>query len=68
MEGRSKEQINRAGEKIATEEVEQALLTHPQIRLAALVAMPDEVMGEKVVLSWHGNHNPMIQVQFALRC
>lgn len=47
VEGRAKEQINRGGEKIATEEVEQALLTHAQIRLAALVAMPDEALGEK---------------------
>lgn len=53
--GRSKEQINRGGEKIATEEVEQALLTHPQVRLAALIAMPDEMLGEKscAFIAWH---------------
>lgn len=47
VEGRAKEQINRGGEKIATEEVEQILVKHPQVRLVALVAMPDEVLGEK---------------------
>ncbi|QIO06132.1 (2,3-dihydroxybenzoyl)adenylate synthase [Acinetobacter shaoyimingii] len=47
VEGRAKDQINRGGEKIATEEVEQALITHPQVKLVALVAMPDEVLGEK---------------------
>lgn len=47
VEGRAKDQINRGGEKIATEEVEQALMTHPQVKLVALVAMPDDVLGEK---------------------
>ena len=47
VEGRAKEQINRGGEKIATEEVEQILIQHPQVRLVALVAMPDDALGEK---------------------
>lgn len=47
VEGRSKDQINRGGEKIATEEVEQALVEHPQVIQAALVAMPDAALGEK---------------------
>ncbi|MGF2254718.1 (2,3-dihydroxybenzoyl)adenylate synthase [Yersinia ruckeri] len=45
--GREKDQINRGGEKIAAEEVENLLLTHPDIIHAALVSMPDEMMGEK---------------------
>ena len=47
VEGRSKDQINRGGEKIATEEVEQVLNEHPQIIQCALVAMPDRLLGEK---------------------
>ncbi|RYY79238.1 MAG: (2,3-dihydroxybenzoyl)adenylate synthase [Moraxellaceae bacterium] len=47
VEGRSKDQINRGGEKIATEEVEQALAQHSQVLQAALVAMPDAALGEK---------------------
>ncbi|AOX99750.1 (2,3-dihydroxybenzoyl)adenylate synthase [Jeongeupia sp. USM3] len=47
VEGRSKDQINRGGEKIAAEEVENHLLSHPQVRNAALVAMPDDWLGEK---------------------
>lgn len=47
VEGRSKDQINRGGEKIATEEVEQALVEHSQVIQAALVAMPDVALGEK---------------------
>jgi len=47
VEGRDKDQINRGGEKIAAEEVENHLLAHPEIHDAALVAMPDAYMGEK---------------------
>ncbi|WP_040259656.1 (2,3-dihydroxybenzoyl)adenylate synthase [Pseudomonas massiliensis] len=45
--GRVKDQINRGGEKIAAAEVENLLLQHPGITHAAVVAMPDELMGEK---------------------
>ncbi|WP_163833837.1 (2,3-dihydroxybenzoyl)adenylate synthase [Spartinivicinus ruber] len=44
--GRVKDQINRGGEKIAAEEVENHLLAHPAIHDAALVAVPDESLGE----------------------
>ncbi|MGF1728411.1 (2,3-dihydroxybenzoyl)adenylate synthase [Photobacterium kasasachensis] len=45
--GRDKDQINRGGEKIAAEEVENQLLAHDAVTNVALVAMPDIVMGEK---------------------
>lgn len=45
--GREKDQINRGGEKIAAAEIESLLLAHPQVRQAALVAMPDTLLGEK---------------------
>ncbi|MFL9926087.1 (2,3-dihydroxybenzoyl)adenylate synthase [Herbaspirillum lusitanum] len=47
VEGRSKDQINRGGEKIAAAEIEEHLLAHPQVRDAALVAMPDPYLGER---------------------
>jgi 2,3-dihydroxybenzoate-AMP ligase len=47
VEGRSKDQINRGGEKIAAEEIENHLLAHPAIHDAAVVAMPDAFLGEK---------------------
>ncbi|MFT0137349.1 (2,3-dihydroxybenzoyl)adenylate synthase [Alcanivoracaceae bacterium MT1] len=45
--GRIKDQINRGGEKIAAEEIENLLLQHSGITHAALVAMQDPLMGEK---------------------
>lgn len=47
VEGRQKDQINRGGEKIAAEEIENLLLRHPEVINAALVSMPDALMGEK---------------------
>lgn len=47
VEGRVKDQINRGGEKIAAEEVENYLLAHPSVRDAAVVSMPDEFLGER---------------------
>ncbi|POH57670.1 (2,3-dihydroxybenzoyl)adenylate synthase [Arthrobacter glacialis] len=46
VEGRSKDQINRGGEKISAEEVEDHLLAHPNVFDAAVVAVPDKFLGE----------------------
>jgi 2,3-dihydroxybenzoate-AMP ligase len=48
VEGRAKEQINRAGEKISSEEVENHLLAHPNIRDAAVVSIPDSFLGARI--------------------
>ncbi|MFI0349049.1 AMP-binding protein [Actinomadura sp. 9N407] len=45
--GRVKDLINRGGEKINAEEVETLLLRHPAVADVALVAMPDERLGER---------------------
>lgn len=45
--GRVKDVINRGGEKIAAEEVENLLLHHQAVTHVALVGIPDELMGEK---------------------
>lgn len=45
--GRSKDQINRGGEKIDAQEVEDVLAGHAAVRFAAVVAMPDPLMGER---------------------
>ncbi|MCP2254943.1 2,3-dihydroxybenzoate-AMP ligase [Prauserella aidingensis] len=45
--GRVKEQINRGGEKVAPEEVENHLMAHPDVLDAALVGVSDEYLGER---------------------
>ena len=47
LEGRIKDLINRGGEKISCEEIENHILAYPKIESACVVAMPDEVFGEK---------------------
>jgi len=46
-EGRKKDFVNRGGEKISCEEVENLILQHPKVFQVSLVAMPDETFGEK---------------------
>src|SRR5207247_11017799 len=47
VEGRKKDLINRGGEKISAEEVENLVLSHPAVLNVAVVAVPDEVLGER---------------------
>jgi len=47
VEGRLKEQINRAGEKIATAEIEQHLREHPAVQDAVVIALDDTELGER---------------------
>jgi len=47
VEGRAKDQINRGGDKVAAEEVENHILAHPSVHDAAVVAMPDDFLGER---------------------
>jgi acyl-CoA synthetase (AMP-forming)/AMP-acid ligase II len=48
MTGRSKDIINRGGEKFSTQDIEQALLGHPDVTAAAVAAVPDARFGEAV--------------------
>jgi non-ribosomal peptide synthetase component E (peptide arylation enzyme) len=45
--GRNKDIIDRGGVKFSPREVEELLLLHPKIKDAAIVAMPDQRLGEK---------------------
>ncbi|HEY5216098.1 MAG TPA: AMP-binding protein [Pseudolabrys sp.] len=47
VEGRLKDIINRGGEKISCEEVENYILGHPKIKNVCVVAMPDATFGER---------------------
>lgn len=46
--GRIKDVVNRAGECIATDEIEEHLLAHPQVAQVAVVAVPDPYLGERI--------------------
>ena len=48
--GRVKDVINRGGIKINPTDIENILQAHPAIVLAALVPMPDDVLGERICL------------------
>src|SRR5262249_9366838 len=48
VEGRKKDLINRGGEKISAEEVENLILSHPGVQNVACVPMPDPVLGERM--------------------
>ncbi len=48
LHGRRKELINRGGEKIAPLEIDQALLSHPEVEEAAAFGLPHPRLGEDV--------------------
>ncbi|MCM6773004.1 AMP-binding protein [Nocardia sp. CDC159] len=48
VSGRIKDVINRGGENISCDELEEHLLAHPAVRHAAAVGLPDPSLGEKV--------------------
>jgi 2,3-dihydroxybenzoate-AMP ligase len=48
VEGRKKDLINRGGEKISAEEIENLILAHPAVQNIACVPMPDPGLGEKM--------------------
>jgi len=61
VEGRKKDLINRGGEKISAEEIENLILSHPAVKNASCVPVPDPVLGERmcacVLLREHGRLN-----------
>ncbi len=48
FKGRKKDMVRRGGENISTMEVENILISHPKIKDAAILAVPDEIRGEEV--------------------
>jgi 2,3-dihydroxybenzoate-AMP ligase len=48
VEGRKKDLINRGGEKISAEEIENLILAHPAVQNIACVPIPDPQLGEKM--------------------
>ncbi len=48
LTGRIKELINRGGEKISPREIDEALLTHPDVAQAMAFALPHATLGEDI--------------------
>ena len=48
LAGRARDFIKRGGEMISPEEVEQVLMSHPQVAEAAIIGIPDLEWGEEV--------------------
>ncbi|MGW1786063.1 (2,3-dihydroxybenzoyl)adenylate synthase [Streptomyces sp. NPDC002143] len=48
VEGRKKDLINRGGEKISAEEVENLILSHPSVVNVGCVPVPDAELGERM--------------------
>jgi acyl-CoA synthetase (AMP-forming)/AMP-acid ligase II len=46
--GRTKDIINRGGEKFSARDIEEAILDHPDIKQVAVTAVPDQRFGEAV--------------------
>ena len=46
VEGRRKDLINRGGEKISAEEIENLILSHPAVQNVACIPLPHPVLGE----------------------
>ncbi|HKR50579.1 MAG TPA: AMP-binding protein, partial [Pseudonocardiaceae bacterium] len=46
VEGRIKDVINRGGENVSATELEEHLLTHPAVAQAAVIALPEQTLGE----------------------
>jgi len=64
--GRTKDIINRGGEKIPVAEIESLLHEHPAVQEVALVAMPDPRFGERAcafVVCRPGAHLTLAEVQ-----
>jgi 2,3-dihydroxybenzoate-AMP ligase len=48
VEGRKKDLINRGGEKISAEEIENLILSHPSVKNVACIPVPDTDLGERM--------------------
>jgi 2,3-dihydroxybenzoate-AMP ligase len=69
VEGRAKDQINRGGEKVACEELEDLLHALPGVSRAAVVGYPDTELGERVgavIVAAEGPRPTLAQIREAL--
>jgi len=65
LTGRVKEMINRGGEKVAPDEVDAVIASHPAVRDAAAFAIPHSTLGEDVACAvvLRGSHGGQVSVR-----
>jgi fatty-acyl-CoA synthase len=68
--GRSKDLINRGGEKIGPREIEDVLFGHPAVSDVAVIGLPDERYGERVaaVIRLRDNAPPPTETELVELC
>jgi acyl-CoA synthetase (AMP-forming)/AMP-acid ligase II len=66
IEGRADDTIIRGGENIAPSEIEAVLLKHPDVADAAVIGLPDEAWGERIVAVVVGHPGALVDPE-ALR-
>ena len=66
--GRVDDVIKVAGHRLSTMEIESALVSHPAVAEAAVVARPDEIKGEAIVpfVTLRTGHSPSAELGVAL--
>jgi acetyl-CoA synthetase len=67
--GRIDDVINVSGHRLGTAEVESALVSHPAVAEAAIVARPDELKGSAIIafVTLEGSHQPSPELNAELR-
>ncbi|MFB5620877.1 MAG: AMP-dependent synthetase, partial [Nitrosopumilus sp.] len=50
MRGRTDDVINTSGHRLSTAEIEHAIISHKKISDAAAIAIPDDIVGEAIVV------------------
>src|SRR4051794_4918895 len=67
--GRIDDVINVSGHRLGTAEVESALVSHPAVAEAAVVARPDDMKGSAIVafVTLEGSHQPSDALNAELR-
>ena len=67
--GRVDDVINVAGHRLSTMEIESALVSHPKVAEAAVVAKPDELKGQGIAafVTLEGSHAPSEELRQELR-
>lgn len=67
--GRIDDVINVSGHRLGTAEVESALVSHPAVAEAAIVARPDDLKGSAIIafVTLEGSHRPSPELNAELR-